>query len=171
MAMSVLSRGRVGLGTAATIPRGRLTYNRSPVRRGPPDPADSPTAGLRNVSAVCNCMRHSRDLLLCGSVGRPATTWFGADLPTPPNPRPQVSKGSLNATTRSPFDDKSPYNRSTPNLSGNFAMERYRIGDDAALYFVTFSVVDWLPIFVSEEPCRIIADSLRFCHEQKCLRV
>jgi putative transposase len=50
-------------------------------------------------------------------------------------------------------------------------MERYRIGDDAALYFVTFSVVDWLPIFVSEESCRIVADSLRFCHDQKCLRV
>jgi hypothetical protein len=49
-------------------------------------------------------------------------------------------------------------------------MERYRIVSDAAVYFVTFSIVDWLPIFVSEEPCRIVADSFRFCHEQKALR-
>jgi REP element-mobilizing transposase RayT len=47
-------------------------------------------------------------------------------------------------------------------------MERYRIQPDAALYFCTFSIVDWLPVFVSERPCQIIIDSLRFCHEQKC---
>ncbi len=46
-------------------------------------------------------------------------------------------------------------------------MERYRIVEGAAVYFVTFSVVDWLPIFISEEPCRIITDSLRFCHDGK----
>ena len=50
-------------------------------------------------------------------------------------------------------------------------MERYRIRADAALYFCTFSVVDWLPVFVAERPCEIIADSLRFCHEQKHLGV
>ena len=50
-------------------------------------------------------------------------------------------------------------------------MERYRIHPDAALYFCTFSVVDWLPVFVSEHPCQIIADSLRFCCEQKHLGV
>ncbi len=50
-------------------------------------------------------------------------------------------------------------------------MERYRITSEAALYFCTFSIVDWLPIFVSEHPCQIITDSLRFCHEQKHLGV
>jgi REP element-mobilizing transposase RayT len=50
-------------------------------------------------------------------------------------------------------------------------MERYGIHPDAALYFCTFSVVDWLPIFVSERPCQIIVDSLCFCHEQKHLGV
>jgi putative transposase len=50
-------------------------------------------------------------------------------------------------------------------------MERYRIHPDAALYFCTFSVTDWLPVFVSERPCQIIADSLRFCHDQKHLGV
>ena len=29
-------------------------------------------------------------------------------------------------------------------------MERYRFHSDGALIYVTFSVVDWLPIFVSE---------------------
>jgi REP element-mobilizing transposase RayT len=50
-------------------------------------------------------------------------------------------------------------------------MERYRIHPDAALYFCTFSIVDWLPVFVSERPCQIVADSLRFCHEQKQLGI
>ena len=30
-------------------------------------------------------------------------------------------------------------------------MERYRFYSDGTLYFVTFSVVDWLPVFVSEK--------------------
>jgi REP element-mobilizing transposase RayT len=50
-------------------------------------------------------------------------------------------------------------------------MERYRIADDVGIHFVTMTVVDWLPVFVSEVTCRILADSLNFCHEQKGLRV
>ncbi|HLJ09831.1 MAG TPA: hypothetical protein VKU82_01510 [Planctomycetaceae bacterium] len=50
-------------------------------------------------------------------------------------------------------------------------MERYRISEGASVYFVTFSIVDWLPIFVSDEPCRIVAGSLKYCHEHKGLRV
>ena len=41
-------------------------------------------------------------------------------------------------------------------------MERYRITDDAGIYYVTMSVVDWLPVFVSDGACRILADSLNF---------
>ncbi|MEX2170390.1 MAG: hypothetical protein WD851_13835 [Pirellulales bacterium] len=48
-------------------------------------------------------------------------------------------------------------------------MERYRIGPDAAVYFVTYSVVEWLPVFVSDATCRIITDSLTYCHRQKSL--
>jgi hypothetical protein len=29
-------------------------------------------------------------------------------------------------------------------------MERYRIQPEAAVYFVTYSVVEWLPVFVFE---------------------
>jgi len=49
-------------------------------------------------------------------------------------------------------------------------MEIYRIHDDHALYFLTFSVVQWLPIFVNEEACLIITESLNFCHREKYLR-
>ena len=50
-------------------------------------------------------------------------------------------------------------------------MERYRIHTDAAVYFVTYSVVEWLPIFVSDATCRIITDSLNFCHQRKNLGI
>jgi putative transposase len=50
-------------------------------------------------------------------------------------------------------------------------MERYRIGPDAAVYFVTYSVVDWLPVFVSEAACKIITDSLNYCHNNKALNI
>jgi len=50
-------------------------------------------------------------------------------------------------------------------------MERYRIADDIGIYFVTMSVVDWLPVFVSEGASRILTESLNFCHERKGLRV
>jgi REP element-mobilizing transposase RayT len=49
-------------------------------------------------------------------------------------------------------------------------MERYRISDDGAVYFVTMSVVAWLPVFVSEAACRIVTESLNFCHQRKGLR-
>ena len=46
-------------------------------------------------------------------------------------------------------------------------MERYRIRPDAAVYFVTYSVVEWLPVFVSEAACRIVTDSLNYCDQHK----
>ena len=50
-------------------------------------------------------------------------------------------------------------------------MERYRIREDGSLYFLTFAVVDWLPVFVSDAACRIITESLTFCHKKKDLRI
>ena len=50
-------------------------------------------------------------------------------------------------------------------------MERYRIDADGAVYFVTFSVVEWLPVFVSERACRVVTDSFNFCYARKQLRV
>lgn len=50
-------------------------------------------------------------------------------------------------------------------------MEALRITEDACLYFLTYSVIEWLPVFVSEEPCRIITDSLNYCHQEKNLQI
>jgi putative transposase len=48
-------------------------------------------------------------------------------------------------------------------------MERYRISPEAAVYFVTYSVVEWLPVFVSEAACRILTESLIHCDQEKSL--
>lgn len=50
-------------------------------------------------------------------------------------------------------------------------MERYRIVEGVGLYYVTFTVVDWLPVFLEETACKIIVDSLNFCIKNKCLGV
>ena len=50
-------------------------------------------------------------------------------------------------------------------------MERYRIHPDASVYYLTYSVVDWLPVFISEKTCGIVTESLSFCHREKHLRI
>jgi REP element-mobilizing transposase RayT len=50
-------------------------------------------------------------------------------------------------------------------------MERYRFHSDGTLFSVTFSVVNWLPVFVSAAACTIVTESLNFCHRQKGLRI
>ncbi|MCB0001340.1 MAG: hypothetical protein M9927_18495 [Anaerolineae bacterium] len=50
-------------------------------------------------------------------------------------------------------------------------METYRIFQDYTVYFLTFSIIQWLPVFISEEPCRIVCNSLNFCHREKHLRI
>ena len=50
-------------------------------------------------------------------------------------------------------------------------MERYRITPDAAVYYMTYSVVEWLPVFTSEVPCHFITESLNYCHQHKGLRI
>jgi len=50
-------------------------------------------------------------------------------------------------------------------------MEKYRIVEGVGVYFVTFTVVEWLPVFTDEASCQIITDSLNFCHANKLLRI
>ena len=50
-------------------------------------------------------------------------------------------------------------------------MEAYRLFEDAGLFYLTFTVIDWLPVFVNEKSCMIIAESLNFCHREKHLRI
>ena len=48
-------------------------------------------------------------------------------------------------------------------------MDCFRIVDGVYVYFVTFTVIDWLPVFINPEPTQIIVDSLRFCIKEKGL--
>jgi putative transposase len=50
-------------------------------------------------------------------------------------------------------------------------MERIRIHAEAAVYYLTYSIVEWLPVFVSQSSCQIVTDSLAFCHREKDLRI
>jgi putative transposase len=50
-------------------------------------------------------------------------------------------------------------------------VERYRIHADAAVYYLTYLVVGWLSVFVSQASCQIVAESLSFCHRAKELHV
>ncbi len=50
-------------------------------------------------------------------------------------------------------------------------MERYKITEGVGIYFVTFTIVDWLPVFTEEPTFIIITDSLNFCIHNKDLRV
>jgi len=50
-------------------------------------------------------------------------------------------------------------------------MERYRIVADVGLYYVTFTVTEWLPVFIEETACKIVTDSLNFCIQKKRLGV
>lgn len=50
-------------------------------------------------------------------------------------------------------------------------MERYRITELGSVYFLTYSVVEWLPIFIDEASCRVITESLTYCCHHKQLRV
>ena len=50
-------------------------------------------------------------------------------------------------------------------------MERYRLVKGVGLYYVTFTVVEWLPVFIDELACKILMDSLNFCILNKFLRV
>jgi len=49
------------------------------------------------------------------------------------------------------------------------ASEKYKIVDDAFVYFVTFSIVEWLPVFVSADANKVVTESLNFCFEKKSL--
>ncbi len=50
-------------------------------------------------------------------------------------------------------------------------MERYRIVEGVGLYFVTFTIVEWLPVFISEAACKVVIESFNFCVQNKFLRV
>lgn len=50
-------------------------------------------------------------------------------------------------------------------------MERYRIVEGVGIYFVTFTIVEWMPVFIEEATCKIFTESLNFCIKNKRLGV
>ncbi len=50
-------------------------------------------------------------------------------------------------------------------------MERYRIVPDVGLYYVNFTVIEWLAVFIDEGACKIVIESLNFCIQNKHLAV
>jgi REP element-mobilizing transposase RayT len=48
---------------------------------------------------------------------------------------------------------------------------RYKFLDERAPYFVTITVVEWIPLFTTEIYCEILMESLRFCQQQKKFEV
>lgn len=50
-------------------------------------------------------------------------------------------------------------------------MQTCQIQDGAAVYYLTFTVIEWLPVFIAEEPCLIVTESLNHCHKHKSLRI
>lgn len=48
---------------------------------------------------------------------------------------------------------------------------KYKFRDQTKLYFVSFAVVYWIDLFIREEYCEILVDSLKFCQKEKGLEV
>ena len=49
--------------------------------------------------------------------------------------------------------------------------ENYRIADQNALYFLTFTVTDWVDVFTRLSYRNIIADALTYCRQNKGLKL
>ena len=50
-------------------------------------------------------------------------------------------------------------------------MERYIIVEGVGIYFVTFTIVEWMPVFIEEATSKIITESLNFSIKNKRLGV
>ena len=50
-------------------------------------------------------------------------------------------------------------------------MKAFQIDETLGIYFVTFTVNHWIHVFNREQPVQILMDSLRFCINNKGLRV
>lgn len=50
-------------------------------------------------------------------------------------------------------------------------MDRYNLIDGIYVYYITFTILDWLPVFVNPEPTQILVESMRFCIKEKGMRI
>lgn len=49
--------------------------------------------------------------------------------------------------------------------------ENYRIGNQHSVYFLTFTVTDWVDVFSGLNYKNIIVDSLEYCKKNKALKL
>ncbi len=48
---------------------------------------------------------------------------------------------------------------------------RYRILDQEGIYFLTSTIVEWIPIFTNRKYCDIVVRSLQYCRTEKKLKL
>jgi putative transposase len=48
---------------------------------------------------------------------------------------------------------------------------KYKISDQEKLYFVTFTVIEWIDLFIRDEYRKIMIESIKYCQENKALEV
>jgi REP element-mobilizing transposase RayT len=48
---------------------------------------------------------------------------------------------------------------------------RYRIVDSEGIYFLTSTIIEWIPALIGDEVCGMLVDSLDFCRKNKGLRL
>jgi putative transposase len=49
--------------------------------------------------------------------------------------------------------------------------EAYKIKDPQGIYFITATVVNWNPVFIRPEYKQVVVESLKYCQENKGLRI
>jgi putative transposase len=49
--------------------------------------------------------------------------------------------------------------------------ERYKAFDPEAPYFITFTLVEWIPLFTNQQFATIVVDSLKYCVQNKGLLI
>ena len=48
---------------------------------------------------------------------------------------------------------------------------RYKITEKEGIYFVTSTIVEWMPVFTSQKYCDIIIESIKYCKVHKGLKL
>jgi len=49
--------------------------------------------------------------------------------------------------------------------------DRYKIENQNGVYFLNFTVIDWIDLFTRKEFCIVLIDSLNYCIKEKNLEV
>ncbi|MGR3176937.1 MAG: transposase [Candidatus Anammoxibacter sp.] len=53
----------------------------------------------------------------------------------------------------------------------NHMRTRYKIIDNEGIYFITSTIVEWIPVFTTQKYSDIIIQSIKYCKEHKGLKL